>query len=72
MNDRKIANQSNTQEVPGVVWDEVVQQWLVAHEHDGKSVFYQHYSLINDAIAALKNLKSSEIRTTRTFRSIGK
>lgn len=60
MNDMKNVNQSNTQDVPGLTWDESAQQWLATHESKGKAVFRRHYPLINDAIAALKSFKSNK------------
>ena len=63
MNGIKTAGQSGAQEIPGIVWDETAQQWLATHECDGHPVFRRYYPLINDAIAALKSVRSGKSQT---------
>ena len=56
-------NQRNTQqvsmwsEIPGVIWDENVRQWLVIQKCEGQPDLKHYYRLVNDAIAALRGFQ---------------
>jgi hypothetical protein len=46
-----------------ITWDEEVNLWLATYEKEGKVILCEHFKLINDAIAAVKEVSCESFKS---------